>query len=192
MASPARGDERGLLLAAAGGDPEAVRQLIDTVGPVVYGFVFARVGGDDAAADDVVQETFVEAMRSAATFRGEAAVSTWMCTIARRRLARYFETERREALAASGLRVVAGDTEPVEEPTLAVDQNDEVIRALGRLLPLHRQVLVLKYLDGCSVAEIAAEVGRSPVQVQSLLQRARARLRAEIETNGGGKGETGG
>lgn len=192
MASPARGDERGLLLAASSGDPEAVRQLIDTVGPVVYGFVFARVGGDDAAADDVVQETFVEAMRSAATFRGEAAVSTWMCTIARRRLARYFEAERREALAASGLRLVAGDAEPVEEPTLAVDQNDEVIRALGRLLPLHRQVLVLKYLDGCSVAEIAAEVGRTPVQVQSLLQRARARLRAEIETSDGGKGETGG
>jgi RNA polymerase sigma-70 factor (ECF subfamily) len=177
-------DERALLVAAAGGEADAVRYVLDAVGPIVYGFVFARVGGDEAAADDVVQDTFVEAMRSARTFRGDAALSTWMCTIARRRLARHFEAERREALAASGLRLVAGDAEPAEEPALAVDQTDEVIRALGRLLPLHRQVLVLKYLDGCSVAEIAAEVDRTSVQVQSLLQRARARLRAELEGDG--------
>lgn len=174
-------DERVVLAAAAEGDAAAVRQLLDTVAPVVYGFIYARVGGDDAAAEDVVQDTFLEAMRSAGTFRGESALSTWMCTIARRRLARYFETERREALAASGLHLVTGGTEPVEEPAIAVDQTDEVIRALGRLLPLHRQVLVLKYLDGCSVTEIAAEVGRTNVQVQSLLQRARARLKAELE-----------
>jgi len=187
MVSPAEpaDDERGLLVAAAAGESSAVRTLLDSVGPIVYGFVFARVGGDDAAADDVVQDTLVEAMRSAATFRGEAALSTWMCTIARRRLARHFEAERREALAASGLRLVAGRTERVEEPALAVDQTDEVVRALGRLVPLHRQVLVLKYLDGCTVAEIAAEVGRTSVQVQSLLQRARARLRAELEGGDG-------
>jgi RNA polymerase sigma-70 factor (ECF subfamily) len=177
----AAGDERALLVAAAAGQPDAVRELLDTAGPVVYGFVYARLGGNEAAADDVVQDTFMEAIRSAASFRGDAALSTWMCTIARRRLARHFETERREALAASGLRLVRGDAEPSEEPAVAVDQSDEVIRALGRLLPMHRQVLVLKYLDGCSVAEIATEIGRTPVQVQSLLQRARTRLRAELD-----------
>ena len=45
---------------------------------------------------------------------------------------------------------------------------------------VHRQVLVLKYLDGRSVAEIAEAVGRSRVQVQSLLQRARDGLRSEL------------
>ena len=42
--------ESALVTGAAGGDPEAVRAFIDSVGPVVYGFVFARVGGNDPSA----------------------------------------------------------------------------------------------------------------------------------------------
>ena len=54
------------------------------------------------------------------------------------------------------------------------------MRALGRLSPAHRQVLVLKYLDGLAVNSIAEEMGRTPVQVQSLLARARDSLRQEL------------
>jgi RNA polymerase sigma factor (sigma-70 family) len=57
--------------------------------------------------------------------------------------------------------------------------------ALGRLPVLHRQVLVLKYLDGRSVEEIAEELGRGRVQVQSLLQRARHGLRRQLGTQDG-------
>jgi RNA polymerase sigma-70 factor (ECF subfamily) len=160
------------------GDAAAVRTLLDDAGDVLYGFVFARVGGDAATAEDIVQETFLEAVRSAHTFRGDAALRTWLCTIARRRLARFYEQERRNSLAQSGLRLV-GDDHPDEG--LEVDRRDEVIRALGGLAPLHRQVLVLKYLDERSVEDIAAELGRSRVQVQSLLQRARAGLRRALE-----------
>jgi RNA polymerase sigma factor (sigma-70 family) len=60
------------------------------------------------------------------------------------------------------------------------ERRDEITRALGALSPVHRQVLVMKYLDDRSVDEIAEELGRSRVQVQSLLQRARAGLREEL------------
>jgi len=53
----------------------------------------------------------------------------------------------------------------------------EMVRALGRLSVVHRQVLVLKYLDDWTVGQIAREIGRTEVQVQSLLQRARDGLR---------------
>jgi RNA polymerase sigma-70 factor (ECF subfamily) len=115
-------------------------------------------------------------MRSATGFRGDATLTTWLCAIARRRLARYYEGERRRQLAQSGL-VEIGAEEAVE----ATERRDEVIRALGRLPALHRQVLVLKYLDDNSVEEIADELGRTRVQVQSLLQRARDGLRREME-----------
>ena len=169
----ARSDNE-LLARAAAGEQAAVRELLDSVGPVVYGYVYARVGGNDTVAEDVVQETFVEAVRSAATFRGESALSTWMCTIARRRLARHFEHERRQEVARRGLTVVPAEDMP------SFEDRDEVVRALGRLTPLHRQVLVLKYLDQRSVEEIAQELGRTAVQVQSLLQRARDGLRREL------------
>ena len=174
-------DDVLLLRSAAGGDGGAVRQLLDEVAPVVYGFLYARVGGDQASAEDLLQETLLEAVRSARSYRGDAALSTWLCAIARRRLARHYESERRAEATRHGLRAVPPIDEEAED---IVEQRDEVVRALGRIPPTHRQVLVLKYLDGLAVEEIAAELGRSRVQVQSLLQRARDGLRRELEGTG--------
>ncbi len=192
---PARRAEPADLLArAAAGEPGAVRELLDEVGPVVFGFVFARVGGRSDAAEDITQETLIEACRGAHTFRGDAAVTTWVCAIARRRVARYFEQERRQDVMRAGLSLVAADHGADGEDSAHgpgaddgglgdVERSDEVVRALGRLPVAHRQVLVLKYLDERSVAEIADELGRNRVQVQSLLQRARDGLRRELGAN---------
>lgn len=176
-------DDQELLLGAVGGDAAAVRRVLDEAGPVVFGYVLARVGGDRAAADDIVQDTFVEAMRSAHTFRGESALATWLCAIARRRVARHFEAERRQSQARAELEPVAsgGPAGAGADLVLEVDDQDELVRALGRLPVLHRQVLVLKYLDGLAVSEIAADLGRTAVQVQSLLQRARDGLRRQLQ-----------
>ena len=177
---PGAGSEIALLTAAAAGRPDAVRWLLDDVAPIVHGFIWARVGGDRAVAEDLLQETLLAAVASAASFRGDSAVSTWMCAIARHRLARHWDTERRAEVARSRLRVVAADEQLAGEDEDELLQREAVARALGRLPAQHRQVLVLKYLDGLGVAEIAAEMGRSRVQVQSLLQRARDGLRREL------------
>jgi RNA polymerase sigma factor (sigma-70 family) len=103
---------------------------------------------------------------------------TWLCAIAGRRIARYFEAERRDEVVRSGLSLIGA------EPDASIEERDEIIRALGRLPALHRQVLVMKYLDDSTVEEIAAKLDRTRVQVQSLLQRARAGLRREIEGSG--------
>jgi RNA polymerase sigma-70 factor (ECF subfamily) len=179
--------ESALLAGAAGGDPVAVRALIDSVGPVVYGFVFARVGGDEPTAQDLLQESLIEALRSAPTFRGDASLRTWVCAIARRRLARHYEAERRQAVAESGLALLGGIglAGPPGGGGDELERRDEIVRALGRLPAVHRQVLVMKYLDDLSVSAIADELGRSPVQVQSLLQRARDGLRRALEGDPG-------
>ncbi len=72
----------------------------------MFGFLFARVGGDDSAAEDLLQETLLEAVRGASAFRAEASASTWMCAIARRRLARYYESERKAEMARRSLSLV--------------------------------------------------------------------------------------
>jgi RNA polymerase sigma factor (sigma-70 family) len=173
----ADGDEAALLRAAARGRPEAVRWLLDEVAPIVHGFVWARVAGDQAVAEDLLQETLLAAVASADSFRGESAVSTWMCGIARHLVARHWESERRSDVARARLQVVP---DPDREQELL--DREEVAAALGRLPALHRQVLVLKYLDELPVQDIADQVGRSKVQVQSLLQRARDGLRRELGT----------
>jgi RNA polymerase sigma-70 factor, ECF subfamily len=179
---PAR--ETALLAAAAAGEATAVQWLLDEVAPVVYGFLFARVGGHETVAEDLLQETLLEAVRSASGFRGEASASTWMCAIARRRLARYYESERRAEMARRSLRLIEDRSVPTGSPVDLVERQDEVVRALGRLPALQREVLVLKYLEGLSVVDIADQVNRSRVQVQSLLQRGRDGLRREL----GGQG----
>jgi RNA polymerase sigma-70 factor (ECF subfamily) len=179
----ARANEAQLLAAAAAGEHEALRWLLDDVAPVVYGFLYARVGGDGAAAEDLLQETLLEAVRGAAAFRGESAVSTWLCAIARRRLARYYETERRAEVARGSLRLVDTHVAAGLGADL-VERQDEVVRALGRLPALQRQVLVLKYLEDLSVEDIAGQVSRSRVQVQSLLQRGREGLRRQLGAQG--------
>jgi RNA polymerase sigma-70 factor (ECF subfamily) len=179
----ARAMEAELLASAAAGDHDALRWLLDDVAPVVYGYLFARVGGDEPAAEDLLQETLLEAVRGAAAFRGESAVSTWMCAIARRRLARYYETERRAEVARGSLRLVDSRAGAGVDADL-VERQDEVVRALGRLPALQRQVLVLKYLEELSVEDIAGQVSRSRVQVQSLLQRGREGLRRQLGAQG--------
>ena len=175
-------DEGELLRSAAAGRPDAVRTLLDTTGDVLYGFVLARVGGQGPAAEDVVQETYVEAMRSAHTYRGDAALTTWLCAIARRRLIRHYDAERRQEDARAGLTELRPR---LVDELQSVDESDAVMLALGRLPATQRQVLVLKYLDGLSVEEIAATLGRERVQVQSLLQRGRDGLRKHLGAGDG-------
>jgi RNA polymerase sigma-70 factor, ECF subfamily len=185
MQAESESGEAELLMGAAAGNATAVRALLDGFGPAVYGFVYARVGGHAHVAEDLLQETLIEAVRSAATFRGESSLRTWLCAIARRRLSRHYESERRASVLRAGLAVVPDAGFDADLVGVDVERRDEVTRALGNLPALHRQVLVLKYLDDRSVEEIATELGRSRVQVQSLLQRARAGLRDELRENDG-------
>lgn len=182
MIEPLAVTEQSLLVRAASGDPAAAREMLDETGPVVYGFIYARVGGRQDVAEDLTQATYLEAMRGAASFRGEAALETWLCAIARRQVAGHYESERRRLRLERKLRLVSAEEEASEEaPEDLIADGEAMIAALGRLNPVHRQVLCLKYLDGLSVGEIATELSRTPVQVQSLLQRARSGLRRELE-----------
>lgn len=170
------------LLAASKGDVAAASALIEETGAVVYGFVYARLGGHADSCEDVLQSTYLEAIRSASTFRGDSALATWICSIARRQIARYFESERRRLVTDSHLRLAAEESGSVDSGEDLVATRDEVIRALGTLPVLHRQALVLRYLDGLKISEIASELGRTEVQVQSMLQRARAGLKRSLES----------
>src|ERR1700757_2346004 len=86
--------EADLLTKAAAGNPSAVRALPE------------GHGDRPPAAEDLLQETILEAVRSASTFRGESSLKTWLCAIARRRLSRHYEAERKAAVMRAGLTLV--------------------------------------------------------------------------------------
>lgn len=148
----------------------------------LYGFVFRLVRGEQAVAQDLVQEIWVEAIERITLFdpaRGE--LRGWLFEIARRRVALHW---RHKLTHDRALHVVAetnGETvDGILLPEAALEQVEQsaVVRAALLVLPIDRRdVLTDKYLDGLSVDQIAGKSGKTPKAVESLLTRARQQLR---------------
>lgn len=155
-------------------DSERFRDFYDRALPVVYGYFFRRVGGSAAVAADLTQETFVSAVR---TLRRGAEVETpmpWIMSIARRRLVDHFRTNSRSAQPTAVRQIPLDDG----STTAAEARLDEALHALS---PDHRLVLILRYVDDLSVADVATELGRSVRATESILVRARAALSTAYE-----------
>jgi RNA polymerase sigma-70 factor, ECF subfamily len=152
--------------------------------PRVFGYVFSRCGRDRDLAEELTQLTFVDAVRSRAAFAGRSDAFTWLCAIARHKLADHYrrldDEERRH------LRLVERVRSSSEGDTGAdVAEREAISRALERLPALQRAVLVFTALDGLSVREAAALLERSEAATESLLHRARVAFRQAYAEEGG-------
>jgi RNA polymerase sigma-70 factor, ECF subfamily len=169
-------------------DERAFRGWYDVALPKVYGFVLSRCGGMVATAEELTQEAFVEAVRHRHRFDGRSDPVTWVVAIARHKLADHFRRiarEERRHLSLVSAAATEGSVAP--DPAAAADGRRDVARALAEMPETQRAVVVYRYLDDLSVAEIARRIGRSPSATESLLTRGRERLRRElgIEDAGG-------
>jgi RNA polymerase sigma-70 factor (ECF subfamily) len=190
MSTPDPEAERRLAAAVAAGDRDAARALCEEYLPRLRAYVLRRSGLDDETALETAQETILAALRSVQVFRGESSLYTWLCAIARRKVADHYRRAGRRPLSLDGL-IVAGltliDTEPLpEEVTEREEMAATIHSALWRLPEDQREAVFRKYLDDRSVAEIAAELGRSEKAVESLLSRGRANLRKRLTGKGDG------
>jgi RNA polymerase sigma-70 factor (ECF subfamily) len=155
------------------GDRAAFGALYERYADVVYAFV-RRMLGDDAAAEDALQDTFVRVARSLPSFRvdGPAALSTWILSIARRAAL----TPRRPPPPRTYAREPEVAPAAVELPAL----RRRLEAAIGALNPEQREAFVLRELSQLSYDEIAAAVGVDVGTVRSRLHRARAALQAAL------------
>ncbi|MGE3174853.1 MAG: RNA polymerase sigma factor [Planctomycetota bacterium] len=134
-------------------------------------------GGD---VEDLVQDVLLAAWRHRGTFRGEASVGTWLCRIAIRRVQRH----ARWVSLRRGLRpLLPTDEVRAEGPdgataTAATEEVSALRGAMTRLRHPDREILVLRYLEGRAIDEVAALLGTSRAAADQRLSRARARLRA--------------
>jgi RNA polymerase sigma-70 factor (ECF subfamily) len=154
---------------------DAFARLYDGTFETVYGFVFARTG-DEAAAAEILQDTYAAAWAAMGRFERRSRDATWVIGIARRKLADHYRRairrKRREG-PEELLDTLPGGESP-EEHALANESRERVAGALAALRPLYRYALALKYLDGRSLKEIARALGRTPKAVDGILQRAKA------------------
>jgi RNA polymerase sigma-70 factor (ECF subfamily) len=178
--------DRALVARMGAGDQRAFDEFFHSSAPRLAAFATRRSGLDAASVEDVVQNTLVKAIRNLASYRGEAALFTWLTEICRHELADVYRKAARrpvhdsldEPHAASRhaqLRVPAQ-----QEPTAQIDtemRRSAVIRALQALPERYALALEAKYRDGFSVDEIARLLGLTSTAAQSLLARARDAFR---------------
>jgi len=168
-----------LLFAAQQGDREVLNRLLAKNRERVYRYGL-RVCRTSEDAEDAVQQTLWAVTRSIHAFRRAAAMSTWLFTIVRNYCLRLVGRERFYAdldVAVPSL----SDSRPSAENELVSDELREILaKALSRLTPLHREVILFRDIEGLSAPEAAAALGISVAALKSRLHRAREELRAEV------------
>jgi len=176
-------EDRLLASRAAAGSEAALATLYDRYADPLFAFVYHRLHGNRADAEDVFQDTWLAALHSLRAFRGQTKLFFWLCGIARHKIADHYP---RRALvldagnpAMSGERLAAlVDQAPLAGDLVArIDTRTLVVKALALLPEEYRAALVARYVNGQSVQEIAEELGKTYKAAESLLSRARARLR---------------
>ncbi len=171
------GTDAELLKSLQGGDNSAWTAVTRDYSPRLYAYLRQNLP-TAADAEDVLGETMAAAVRAVGSFDGRAALSTFLYSIAFRKVADFWRRNQNH----SSLDLPHSDDGPepgADDPDVGDRLDFE--EALNSVPELSRQVLLLRYHVGLGVPEIAEVIGRSYKGTESLLSRARIQLRDAIE-----------
>lgn len=182
-----------LLARAREGDLPAFESLVAATREQVFGLAL-RMLGSDAEAAEVLQETYLSAWQSLGNFRGDAAFSSWVYRIAAnhclmRLRHRKVRAAAEEALSEpeftprGSLAGMPGEAwgRSAEDDALDAELRVAIQGATDALPEAHREVFLLKDVDGLSYEDIAGLLGESVPAIKSRLHRARLSLREAID-----------
>jgi RNA polymerase sigma-70 factor (ECF subfamily) len=173
-------DDPTLAARFARAEDGAFEAVVARYHPRIHRLAYRLLGWSAADADDVVQEVFLAALRSAGKFRGQSSLGTWLTTITLNQC----RTHRRGLLARlrlitrfSSTATPRKEAPPADVPAADADAFAHVQSALRHLSPRDREIIVLHYLEQHSVDQIAALLNLTRGAVDVRLHRARKRVR---------------
>ena len=159
-------------------DPQALAELIDRHQRPVRYFI-ARLVGNPDLADELSQETWLTVVSKIHTLRSAATFSVWLYRIARNKV--YQELRRRKVTIELDEELEAAD-DTVDEIG-ACEDVAQLHRCLERLKPLHKEVLLLRFLEEMSYEQMADVLGCNIGTVRSRIFHAKLALRKELEVS---------
>jgi RNA polymerase sigma-70 factor (ECF subfamily) len=177
--------ERELVRRMLGGDEAAFDEFFEDYFPRLFRFAVLRLRDQDAA-EDLVQNSLIAAMRNLGSWRGEATLFTWLCTICRREISAWEKrTSRRVTVSLAeddpGLRAalesIGAAAEAPDAGLTRADTGRIVQLVLDHLPPRYSRALEWKYLQDLSVVDFATRLQCTPKAAESLLTRARDAFR---------------
>jgi RNA polymerase sigma-70 factor (ECF subfamily) len=169
-------EESRLITAVIERDRKATAEFVATHSDAVYNYLRRRLFPRMDVAEDLLQEVFLDALKGLGTFRQESGLRAWLLGIARHKLQDYYRRRLREDWIAS-----EADEPLVEErfDDWLDEQNlsARVEQTLGALPEAYRVVLMWRYWEKVSAAEMAARTGKTEKAVERMLARAREQFR---------------
>lgn len=169
-----------LISRARAGDSAAMESLLTEVTPSVERFVRRMCPGSDA--DDVLQETLISLVRNLDRFEGRAALTSWVFALTRSACSRQRRGLKNQPHESDDVVASARDESADPEEQASEAQLSRALHeALDKLSPEHREVILLRDVEGLTAPEAAAALHLSVEALKSRLHRARAALRDELK-----------
>ena len=164
---------RALVDLAKEGDAEAFGQLYDHYVSGVFRFVYYRVGSQQLA-EDLTSETFVRGLRAIQRFNWQGKdFGAWLTTIARNLVADHFKSSRaRLEIVAETIPEGKATVASPEQEVLALISNEMLFEAVNSLPDEQRDCILMRFIQGMSIAQTAAALGRSEGAIKQLQLRA--------------------
>jgi RNA polymerase sigma-70 factor, ECF subfamily len=164
----------------AEGDAEALRDLYERYGRIVYGLSY-RLTRDPQLAEEATQDTFVTLWKRAGAYDPQRAkVTTWLFVIARNRAIELVRARTRVPEPQEGVDPGGEDDDPADLAQVA-DEAERIACAIAELPESQLEVIRLAYFDGLSHGEIAERLGQPLGTVKSRIRLGLERLRALLE-----------
>jgi RNA polymerase sigma-70 factor (ECF subfamily) len=179
------GSERELVRRMLGGDEGAFDEFFADYFPRLFRFAVLRLRDADAA-EDIVQTSLIAAVRHIGSWRGEASLFTWLCTICRREISAWQKRTSRSVIVSlaeddpgvrAALESIGAAAEAPDAGLTRADTGRIVQLVLDHLPPRYSRALEWKYLEDLSVDDIALRLQCTPKAAESLLTRARDAFR---------------
>ncbi|MCC6825956.1 MAG: sigma-70 family RNA polymerase sigma factor [Acidobacteria bacterium] len=174
-------------------DAAAFDELVTRYSKDIYAVLVRLISDRDEAAD-LTQETFLKALRSIGSFRGDCSLRTWLYRIAvneSRNRHRWWKRRRRDSTLSLNTVFPDGETEywetlsdnsiSPEEEVLRRERAERLNGALNKLKPVFREAITLCDIEGLSYEECAATLECSIGTVRSRLSRGREELRKQLK-----------
>lgn len=175
-APEANPEEAALVRKARWGDHEAFAQLYRNHAKAIHALAY-RLTGNAAAAEDITQDTFLKMLGFLSGLRDDAPLRPWLKRVAANAAIDRLRREQRFVAEADHDAWPDDSTDPTE--------NMEILGMLQRLPPLARTVVWLHEMEGWSHPELGKRFGRSQSWSKSIVSRALAKLRGDLETGVG-------
>ncbi len=174
--------ERDLVARCRRGELGAFEELYQRYGSRLYSVAY-RMTGNAADADDLLQDMFLLVFRRLDTFRGDAALGTWLYRLAVNCCLDYVRSKQGKQQKATAFLDDLDDVEPVApgswRPDTVLDRM-ELERAIGKLPPSYRSAFVLHDVEGLEHHEVGDMLGIAVGTSKSLVHKARQRLRTVL------------